>query len=103
MNYLQLYLYTRKGCCLCQGLEERIRELPLESLVHPLKLNILDIDSKDIKNANKLGYKIKLLGFSEILNNNLSHKYKIKKISHYGWKVNQEKYKEKVWEQLNLK
>ena len=32
---------------------------------------IKNIDSKDIKNANKLGYKIKLLGFSEILNNKL--------------------------------
>lgn len=39
----------------------------------------------------------------EILNNNLSHKYKIKKISHYGWKVSKERYKERVWDQLQLK
>ena len=30
-----------------------------------------DIDEEDIKNANKIGYKIKLLGFSEILNNKI--------------------------------
>ena len=30
---------------------------------------IKDIDSVDINNANKLGYKIKLLGFAELLNN----------------------------------
>ncbi len=32
---------------------------------------IKDIDEEDIINANKLGYKIKLLGFSEILNNKI--------------------------------
>ena len=32
---------------------------------------IQHIDKTDIDNANKLGYKIKLLGFAEILNNNI--------------------------------
>ena len=32
---------------------------------------IKDIDKTDIDNANKLGYKIKLLGFAEILNNKI--------------------------------
>ncbi len=32
---------------------------------------IKDIDEQDIINTNKLGYKIKLMGFSEILNNKL--------------------------------
>ena len=32
---------------------------------------IKEIDSRDIDNANKLGYKIKLLGFTELLNNNI--------------------------------
>ena len=32
---------------------------------------IREIDATDIKNANKLGYKIKLLGFAELLNNNI--------------------------------
>jgi len=32
---------------------------------------IKDIDKTDINNANKLGYKIKLLGFAELINNNI--------------------------------
>ena len=32
---------------------------------------IKEIDSTDIDNANKLGYKIKLLGFAELINNNI--------------------------------
>ncbi len=32
---------------------------------------IKNIDRDDIENANKLGYKIKLLGFSELINNNI--------------------------------
>ena len=32
---------------------------------------IKEIDSTDINNANKLGYKIKLLGFAELLNKNI--------------------------------
>ena len=32
---------------------------------------IKDVDEEDISNANKLGYKIKLMGFSEIFNNKI--------------------------------
>ena len=32
---------------------------------------IKDIDKSDINNANKLGYKIKLLGFAELINNKI--------------------------------
>ena len=32
---------------------------------------IKDIDKQDINNANKLGYKIKLLGYAEVLNNKI--------------------------------
>ena len=34
---------------------------------------IKDIDKSDIDNANKLGYKIKLLGFAELINNKLDN------------------------------
>ncbi len=34
-----LILYTRAGCCLCEGLEERLREL---ELAEPLRL--VDVD-----------------------------------------------------------
>ena len=32
---------------------------------------IKDIDENDIDNANKLGYKIKLLGYAELINNKI--------------------------------
>ena len=46
---------------------------------------IKDIDKNDIVNANKLGYKIKLLGYAELLNNKINqrvHPTLIKKSSH---------------------
>ncbi len=48
---------------------------------------IKDIDADDIKNANKLGYKIKMLGFSELINNKLYqrvHPTLVKKSSYIG-------------------
>ncbi len=51
---------------------------------------IKDIDNEDIINANKLGYKIKLLGFSEILNNKIYQRVHptLVKISSYIASVN---------------
>jgi homoserine dehydrogenase len=46
---------------------------------------IKDIDKNDIDNANKLGYKIKLLGYAELLNNKINqrvHPTLIKSSSH---------------------
>jgi hypothetical protein len=34
-----LLLYSRQGCCLCEGLEERLRALPL-----PVPLVVIDVD-----------------------------------------------------------
>jgi hypothetical protein len=34
-----LILYSRQGCCLCQGLEERLREL-----LPPEALQVVDVD-----------------------------------------------------------
>ena len=38
-----LRLYSRQGCCLCAGLEERLRQLDLDSL--QLELITVDIDN----------------------------------------------------------
>ncbi len=40
-----LFLFSRKGCCLCEGLEEKLHDLNLEELTPPLRLVIVDIDS----------------------------------------------------------
>jgi hypothetical protein len=36
----ELLLYTRSGCCLCEGLEERLR-----ALVPPPPLRLIDVDA----------------------------------------------------------
>ncbi len=43
----RLLLYSRTGCCLCEGLEQRLRDLNLEQDIHPLTLVVVDIDSSD--------------------------------------------------------
>ena len=47
MKVVFLILYGRKGCCLCEGLEQRLRGLPLQDLRPPLKLCVIDIDALD--------------------------------------------------------
>ncbi|MGC6482263.1 MAG: glutaredoxin family protein [Synechococcus sp.] len=42
----QLFLYSRQGCCLCEGLEARLRALKLDALEPPLELAVIDIDAK---------------------------------------------------------
>ena len=53
MNSSFLYLYSREGCCLCEGLEQRLRQLSLHKLDPPIQLRVVDIDAlntpKDIK------------------------------------------------------
>ena len=39
----QLTLYSRAGCCLCEGLESRLRDLDLLGL--SIELAVIDIDA----------------------------------------------------------
>ena len=48
MNPEVLILYTRKGCCLCQTLEEKLSNMCLEKLDPSIALSIIDIDSKKV-------------------------------------------------------
>ena len=41
-----LFLYTRQGCCLCEGLEQRLREL-----LPPLDLRVVDVDRDPLLQA----------------------------------------------------
>ena len=43
----RLLLYSRAGCCLCEGLEQRLQDLNLDQDVPPLKLVVVDIDASD--------------------------------------------------------
>ena len=48
MNSEVLILYTRKGCCLCQTLEEKLSNICLENLKPSIVLSIVDIDCKKV-------------------------------------------------------
>ena len=45
-----LVVYSRKVCCLCEGLEQRLRSLSLSELKPPLLLRVIDIDAVDTPN-----------------------------------------------------
>ena len=48
MNSEVLILYTRKGCCLCQSLEEKLSNICLENLKPSIVLSIVDIDCEKV-------------------------------------------------------
>ena len=53
-----LVLYSRRGCCLCEGLEERLRQLDLAAL--DLELQVIDIDASAVSPALKARYDLKV-------------------------------------------
>ena len=53
-----LRLYSRQGCCLCAGLEERLRQLDLDSL--QLTLTTVDIDHPDTSSEWKARYDLEV-------------------------------------------
>ncbi len=64
-----LILYTRKGCCLCEGLEQRLISLPLHSLNPSLALRLIDIDSSEVTEIERVRFDLKvpimMIQFSE--------------------------------------
>ena len=50
----QLTLYSRAGCCLCEGLESRLRTLDLKGL--SIELAVIDIDAPGIPQELKARY-----------------------------------------------
>ena len=53
-----LRLYSRQGCCLCAGLEERLRQLDLNSL--QLVLVTVDIDHPETPSQWKARYDLEV-------------------------------------------
>ena len=43
----RLLLYSRAGCCLCEGHAQRLQDLNLDQETPPLKLVVVDIDAPD--------------------------------------------------------
>ena len=53
-----LVLYSRRGCCLCEGLEARLRNLDLAAL--DLELQVIDIDAAAVSPALKARYDLEV-------------------------------------------
>ncbi len=58
MKEISLILYSRKGCCLCEGLEIRLRSLSLNDLNPPVDLRVIDIDSDQVSEIQRARYDI---------------------------------------------
>ena len=56
----KLILLTRSGCCLCEGLEERLWKLSLDQLEIPIELCVRDIDTKDATKAETERYSLEV-------------------------------------------
>ena len=57
MNSEVLVLYSRKGCCLCQTLEQKLSKICLEKLNPCIVLSIVDIDSNKVSLDIQMKYK----------------------------------------------
>ena len=54
----ELTLYSRRGCCLCEGLETRLRQLNLRDL--GLQLTVIDIDAEQTPGALRARYDLEV-------------------------------------------
>ena len=54
----ELCLYSRQGCCLCEGLEQRLRMLELSKM--DLQLKIIDIDAPTTAEAVRARYDLEV-------------------------------------------
>jgi hypothetical protein len=54
----QLLLFTRQGCCLCEGLEEKLRALDL-----PRPLRVIDVDTDPALQA-RYGFAVPVLAIA---------------------------------------
>ena len=60
MGSFQLILYSREGCCLCKGLEQKLKSIPLQKLNPPLELFVLDIDAVEIPKTIRQRYDLEV-------------------------------------------
>jgi len=54
----ELTLYSRTGCCLCEGLESRLQDLDLVGL--SITLKVIDIDAKGTPQELKARYDLEV-------------------------------------------
>ncbi len=60
MSQFTLILFSRNGCCLCEGLEGSLRSLPLRDLEPSLTLFVIDIDGNHVSKAERARYDLRV-------------------------------------------
>ncbi len=60
MSKNKLILFSRLGCCICKGLEERISQISLDLFDPPLVLCVVNIDEPDIPKSIKARYSLEV-------------------------------------------
>ena len=60
MSENKLILFTRVGCCLCKGLEDRLGGLPLDKLTPSLTLYVKDIDGVEVSSVENARYSLEV-------------------------------------------
>ncbi len=60
MSEVNSILYSRSGCCLCEGLENRLKRLPLQKLIPPSRLSIIDIDGLHVSKLDRERYDLQV-------------------------------------------
>ena len=60
MDENKLILLSRVGCCLCEGLEERLNNLDLNNINPPLNLYVQDIDGKSVSELDRTKYSLEV-------------------------------------------
>ena len=60
MSAAILILYGREGCCLCEAIERRLRNLALNHLCPPIELLVIDIDAIDTPKKIRARYDLQV-------------------------------------------
>tara|TARA_B100000700_G_C14330566_1_gene528001 strand:- start:94 stop:405 length:312 start_codon:yes stop_codon:yes gene_type:complete len=60
MNPITLILYSRKGCCLCEGLDNRLKFIDWAQFNPPLRYTVIDIDHSSIPKSEKKLYSLEV-------------------------------------------
>ncbi len=60
MSKNKLILLSREGCCLCEGLEERLKSISFEKINPSLKLYVVNIDEGEVPKALRDRYSLEV-------------------------------------------
>ena len=65
---MQIFIFVRKGCCLCETLKNKLTEINLKEIKPKLEINEIDIDSFDLyqDKYKKFDHEVPVLAVKEI-------------------------------------